>query len=256
MLQTSHRTVAGSGILVAAMLMLKGPGLFTGCCVAAEPPVMGPTRDELLRKWDLNTDGRIDDMEADIARSKMRQERSRIMLKSNVDPVTGQPRTGAVSETATPEAAGPNPPAGVDSSPVRPRRNESSLPGTHVPEARAPVPAVTADADAAESGTATAPAPEQPANTRPTGRLGDEGRERQRSGIATGGVRGGGWAARPGYGSGIQGGPLNAGRSMDPGTGGGRTNVRGGLLPRPRRGGSAAPAPRAPGFSIHDRDPF
>lgn len=256
MAQAGQRTVVRSGILVVMLLSLEwqGPCLFTGCCSAAEPPAAGPTRDELLRKWDLNTDGRIDDMEADIARSKMRQERSRLMLRANVDPVTGLPRAEAVSGTAAPESTGPTPPAGVDSSPVRPRQDEPSLPGTRVPEARAPVPAV--NADASESGTATAPDPEPPANTRPTGRPGDAGGDRQRSGIATGGVRGGGWAARPGYGSGIQGGPLNAGRTMEPGTGGARTPPRGGLLPRPRRAGSAAPAPRAPGFSIHDRDPF
>lgn len=258
MAQASQRTVVRSGILVVMLLSLtwQGPCPFTGHCRAAEPPALGPTREELLRKWDLNTDGRIDDMEADIARSKMRQERSRLMLRANVDPVTGLAKAEAVSGTAAPGATGANPPASADFPPVRPRRDESSLPGTRVPETRAPVPAVNADADAPDPDTATAPGPEQPANARPTGRPGDAGRERQRPGIATGGVRGGGWAARPGYGSGIQGGPLNAGRSMEPGTGGGPTGGRGGLLPRPRRAGSAAPAPRTPGFSIHDRDPF
>ena len=73
-------------------------------------PVSGPrkTREELVREWDLNADGRIDPGEAEVAASKMRRERAELRLNSGIDPITGRPRgeeAAAASQGADPQNA-------------------------------------------------------------------------------------------------------------------------------------------------------
>jgi len=55
-------------------------------------PTTGLTRDELVRRWDLDGDGTINKSEADIARARMRRQRNEMQLESGIDPVTGRPR--------------------------------------------------------------------------------------------------------------------------------------------------------------------
>jgi hypothetical protein len=52
----------------------------------------GLTREELVRRWDLDGDGTISKSEADIARARMRRERTEMQLDAGIDPVTGLPR--------------------------------------------------------------------------------------------------------------------------------------------------------------------
>ncbi len=61
----------------------------------APGPQTGLTREELLRKWDLDGDGIISQSEADLARARMRRERSEMVLDSGIDPITGLRRDEA-----------------------------------------------------------------------------------------------------------------------------------------------------------------
>lgn len=65
------------------------------------------TREELQRSWDLDRNGTIDEGEAAVAASKMRQERARISQRRIIDPVTGRLLDdGAGTADASPEAPG------------------------------------------------------------------------------------------------------------------------------------------------------
>lgn len=68
---------------------------------AASPPkpvVPRKTREELIREWDIDKDGKIDIGEAEMAASRMRLERANMRLNTGFDPVTGRPRGEAVPE--------------------------------------------------------------------------------------------------------------------------------------------------------------
>ncbi|MEI6505393.1 MAG: hypothetical protein WCO90_05865, partial [Planctomycetota bacterium] len=87
---------------------------------------VGMTREELVRKWDLDGNGTIDESEAVVARTRMRRSRLEMQLNAAIDPLTGRPRvTDAADE---PSVAADIPP--------QPRRHPPagpSLPGTRVP---------------------------------------------------------------------------------------------------------------------------
>lgn len=127
---------------------------------AQVPP---PSREELMRKWDLDRDGKVDAGEADIARSRMRRARNEALMNSGTDPVTGRPREASavapdgrgvppapvddgglilVPGTGEPAAglSGSTPdPRGV-ARPAPPER--PALPGTRVPTSASTVPSV------------------------------------------------------------------------------------------------------------------
>lgn len=70
--------------------------------VQAAPPLPsrshGLTRgDALIRRFDLNSDGKIDSSEAELARSKMRRESSDRQRTTALDPLTGLPREAGTS---------------------------------------------------------------------------------------------------------------------------------------------------------------
>ena len=46
----------------------------------------------MVRKWDLNRDGKLDASEVEIARTKMRKLRGEAALQAGIDPLTGRPR--------------------------------------------------------------------------------------------------------------------------------------------------------------------
>ena len=77
--------------------------------VLAQAP--SASREELMRKWDLDRDGKVDASEAEIARSRMRRARTDAMLNSGTDPVTGRPRvpTDPVTGRPMPRTAADNP---------------------------------------------------------------------------------------------------------------------------------------------------
>lgn len=110
-----------------------------GRAVAAEPAGRGggllPTRDEILGRYDLDSNGRIDEGEAEAARIRMRRDRQESLRSSGIDPLTGRPR---------------------DSKPAEDRGREAARAPQAAPEAPAP----------ADPKPATAPAPERP---QPTG---------------------------------------------------------------------------------------
>jgi hypothetical protein len=72
---------------------------------AGAAPSTGLTREELVRRWDLDGDGTISKSEADIARARMRRERTEMQLESGMDPLTGLPR----GNSAAPSQAEPPP---------------------------------------------------------------------------------------------------------------------------------------------------
>lgn len=71
----------------------------------ASAQVPTASREELMRQWDINRDGKVDTGEAEIARSRMRRARNDAMLNSGTDPVTGRPRVATDPVTGRPRAA-------------------------------------------------------------------------------------------------------------------------------------------------------
>lgn len=196
-----------------------------------EPDLPGASREELVRRWDLDGNGTIDQSEASIARSRMRRARSELAQSNGIDPLTGKPRVAADDAAAKPEQPPTTPTEPLE--PAAESRPPPGPPGTRVP---------------AVSGTAPVqpPAPPRPSALVP----GQSGGPRPSA--VTGGVRAGAPAARAGYGSLAPATPLNAGRPiptpesrMPPGS-----VRRGGLVPSvPGRGASgrpAVPTPRQP----------
>jgi len=226
------RAQNGSTSLALATLFAVG----CAAAAAADPaagkavPTTRLSREELVRKWDLNADGKVDQGEAEIASSKMRRERAEMRLKSGIDPVTGRPRGEAAAEPALepPDAdtlfgAETEPADADEAEPERP-----ALPGTRAPRTVAPRPSRPRFASsAADEDQDDEPTPRPSLLRQPL----------------TGGVRGGGVAARPGHGGREPSPPLNAGRPIDSLRAGAvsgppQAATRGGLVPR-----RAAPRP-------------
>lgn len=188
-------------------------------------PLAPVSREELMRRFDLNTDGRIDEAEAEMARSRMRRERTEIMRNSSIDPLTGRPR-------GAPPPEPPPKPAGIQAAEVappvaKPKDDELLLvPGR--PDGT-PAPASAAQQPA--------PASRQPASAArealPT---------RQPPSATTGGVRAGAPAARPGYGALGPKPDLNAGRQPTPPGGGMPPRSMPGRSPQPNAGPAGRPS--------------
>lgn len=232
-------------IMLAAAALVAGTGTSTSMAADATRPPAGSTarptplpvvprktRDELIREWDLNSDGKIDIGEAEVAASRMRLERANIRLNTGLDPVTGRPRGEPEPEEDSVEDEEP----GSDLAAELDAATQQSKPK--------PAPRITTSGTHPERSSA-APFPTQ----RPL--------------PATGGVRAGAQAARPGYGAApapslnagrplntapaantprplnaaasahqAAGGPRTAGPTV-PGASGASQRPRGGLLPRP-----------------------
>jgi len=67
---------------------------------AAQAPAA--SREELMRKWDLDRDGKVDASESEIARGSMRRARLDAAMHSGTDPVTGKPRVATDPVTGRP----------------------------------------------------------------------------------------------------------------------------------------------------------
>jgi hypothetical protein len=93
-----------AGIALVAQAALGQPpsepprrgGLLPGRPAESAVPVQ--TREELMRSWDLNADGTIDEAEAEIARTKMRRERVKLLQRSSSRPAAV---AGETEEAAT-----------------------------------------------------------------------------------------------------------------------------------------------------------
>jgi len=224
------------------------------------PGLTGPgsSREELVRQWDLDGNGTIDKSEAAIARSRMRRSRMQLELDGGIDPVTGKPRAIADADTPPAEPPAEDDPA-IDRSQDAPpaAAAEKSLPGTRVPDVRAPgvgpTPADSAGPSPAPSPAADA-APSAAAEKRP-GPAPRPAASGARPSSIIGGTRAGAPAARPGYGSLGPKPNLNAGIPLPdlsrPGSARG-DGPRGGLVPSmrpptaPRPAAPAAPSSRPP----------
>lgn len=233
--------------LLAAVGAVVVPGIGTSPSAAADaarPPAGSAarstsvpdsprkTREELIREWDINSDGKIDIGEAEVAASRMRLERASIRLNTGFDPVTGRPRGEPEPEEESVEDEEP----------------ESDL---------------AAELDAATQQAKAKPAPRTTTSGTQPAKSGAALFPTQRPLPAAGGVRAGAQAARPGYGAAaapsLNAGrplattqpstttrPLNAAASAQqpagtprttgptaPGASGSAQRPRGGLLPRP-----------------------
>ncbi|MSR25648.1 MAG: hypothetical protein EXS06_01320 [Planctomycetaceae bacterium] len=282
-----HRAVAG-----LTMVVLFG-SLFTAIAAAQAPPRTRPspaapalpgkgasdaaappsapaiTREELLRRFDLNFDGKIDQTEGEIGRSKMRAERKEEEERQQrehdmIDPLTGRPREEA-----------------KEIEPKRKRRIisiDDLLPGADDPADANDVDPGAADPSRGGGSPGSKERPRSAARQMPAAPAPGNGRP----GLLSGGLRAGAPPARPGYGAPSTpptGGskssrPLNAGRpagSLLPGSATARPavpaagnagsraapaggNPAAGQAPRlPQTGRSSAPqappsAPRVPLF--------
>jgi hypothetical protein len=210
---------------------------------AADPPrgaglVTAPrkTREELVREWDLNSDGKIDKGEMEVASSRMRLERAELRLNSGIDPLTGLPR-GTAPIVQEPDDADIEAEAEVPEDEPPDADADKRLPGTRVPRPTLP---------GAGRGGPAKPAEAEPAPAGgKAGLAGTRAAADQKRQPFTGGVRGGGLPARAGYGAGVPAAPLNAGLPIPPKPRPGATlPARGGLVPAPRQ---PAPAPRPSG---------
>ena len=139
---------------------------------AAQAP--SPSRQELMRKWDIDRDGKVDASEAEIARGRMRRSRAETMMQSGTDPVTGKPRAATDPVTGRPmppdgaaadrggssalsadeglilvPGTGERPgamggtAAGNDMPPRPSQRDRESLPGTREPAISSAIPSMT-----------------------------------------------------------------------------------------------------------------
>jgi hypothetical protein len=245
MISSRRRSGRGKGAVPgchAGWLVLGGsvvlPLCLTFCLTLWAPPAVAQTptasRDELMRQWDVDRDGKIDASEAEIARGRMRRARTEAMINSGNDPVTGKPRVPTDPITgrpvprdaaATDRSGGFAPtdddplilvpgngerPGATDSGiggtadkvqPPRPsQRDREALPGTRAPSMPSMLPSMAPRLPAGGS----SPDPGQ----RPPGPSSAAGRP----GIIAGGARAGVPGARPGYGAATPTRDLNAGR--------------------------------------------
>lgn len=233
---------------------------------AAEAAATAVSREELLRRFDLNFDGKIDEAEGEIGRSKLRREREEEEEKARleretIDPLTGRPREEA--KKADPKRRI------ISIDDLLPERDPEE--GSEDQVSVADPAAVDAARRAGKP--AGKEKPRSAARQMPLAPAPGAGKP----GILSGGVRAGAPPARPGYGAPstrADGGtktsrPLNAGRpagSVLPGASAGRPQTpingaagsrgapAGGQAPsRPQTGRSSAPpaadgAPRVPLF--------
>ena len=234
---------------VAAGLCLAGAAM-PRLAHAAEPA--GTSREELVRKWDINSDGTIDEGEAEVARSKMRRERADLQMKAGIDPLTGRPRSAAADDTEPDEERAADLPD-VKGPRAKP---DAALPGTRVPDVAPPIPATRSPAavtrpgaarpsagresQSAQGSNAAAGSRSPASSARGTDQPGATG-----PAVVTGGARAGA-PARPGYGARLPRPDANGGRLPASLQGQRPAPASGGLLPNLRRPSVAPATPAAP----------
>jgi hypothetical protein len=201
-------------------------------------------RQELIKRWDLNTDGRIDESEADVARLRMRQDRNENQRNRGLDPLTGRQRVpttlnatvlgagrtdvltenGTADESMLPESTLPESTFPLDGSdpleitaealPTKPKKSAAALPGTRAPQVVVPTQNGSAKAPVPRAQNSTGSLPVAGSNHAQEKSAEKSGVQRQtpRAALSTGGTRAGAAPVRPGYGSNVPINDLNAGR--------------------------------------------
>jgi hypothetical protein len=249
----------------AALLL---PLLASAVAWSEEPgSALRMTRAELQRRWDLDRNGTIDEGEAAVAASRMRQERARMRMRRIIDPVTGRLLDDGDDRFGTDPAMTDDGTESWLEGATTPRRSASRAwfeRWTREFEAAAsadaePVPGGAPSSDDAPSTRPRALSLHGPIPGRPTAPTTGDGlsvaARRDEGGVAdrptasgadatssprrpwpTGGLRAGAEPARPGYGSGVTR-DLNAGRPIDRSAGSG-----GASLPTTARGALRGPA--------------
>jgi len=199
------------------------------------------SRESLIRSWDKNSDGKIDEIEAELARSQMRRERSLLLMDSavgldeedddrKINEALRDEDAAAADRFARPDRAGSGPDRGGLRSPLgdpAARGGPAGLGGPAQDEAAEPAPPTflgpagastqsTAERQAGDGGGAAAaaavptrdPLGDRNAAALPGARAGN----RSSRGRLLGGVRAGAPAVRQGYGAPGRPADLNAGR--------------------------------------------
>ena len=196
-------------------------------------------RQELIKRWDLNTDGRIDESEADVARLRMRQDRNENQRNRGLDPLTGRQRVpttlnatglgagrtdvltenGTADESTLPESTFPldgSDPLEItaEALPAKPKKSAAALPGTRAPQVVVPTQNGSAKAPMPRAQNSTGSLPVAGSNHAQEKSAEKSGVQRQapRAALSTGGTRAGAAPVRPGYGSNVPINDLNAGR--------------------------------------------
>jgi len=196
-------------------------------------------RQELIKRWDLNTDGRIDESEADVARLRMRQDRNENQRNRGLDPLTGRQRVpttlnatglgagrtdvltenGTADESMLPESTFPldgSDPLEItaEALPAKPKKSAAALPGTRAPQVVVPTQNGSAKAPVPRAQNSTGSLPVAGSNHAQEKSAEKSGVQRQtpRAALSTGGTRAGAAPVRPGYGSNVPINDLNAGR--------------------------------------------
>jgi len=249
---------------------------------ACPAQVPSATREELMRQWDLDRDGRVTESEAEIARGRMRRARMEALTAPARDPLAGRrPSPLAPSSSAAGDArdtpsdddglilvpgtgAGPLPPRTEAADRGRPRATPSdrptppattsAIPGTRAPALAPAVPAVTPRLPGSSMAEARGDGAASPAGRPPLGPMRPPGTgmpsagSTGRPGVISGGARAGATAARPGYGGGVAPPDLNAGRlpAGFPQTRGSVAGTAGGFRGPPLPGQAAPSQPTAP----------
>lgn len=228
---TRARLPARPAPLVVACLVALG-GMASGQTppAASSPAAPRLTREELLSRFDINRDGKIDQGELELAGSKMRLERAELRLSRGIDPVTGLPRDDEPDGADRELDPTDEPVMSVDEL-ARRLGFESPRPDA----ARPPTPAAADGQSTLQPRIFGLTPPSAPPAT---------GLEAAPTPPAPGGVRAGGRPALPGYGSGVRPPSFNAGRADRlPPPKGDRQAVAGGLVPRLQPPPRPAPAP-------------
>lgn len=200
-------------------------------------PASGATREELVRQWDLDGNGTIDEAEATAARARMRRARAELEQGAAIDPVTGRPKDAADEPAVDEPAAGPT----AEPAAARPKKRADAAapPRSRVPDVQRAAPAAEGTGPSGQKRTAPF------AGLRGTERSGPPQPRTAGPTALTGGARAGAPAAVPGYGAPGPQPDLNAGRRLAEDRAlRAALGPRGGLLPAT---GRAAPRdPRAP----------
>lgn len=137
----------------------------------AGPETQFRTRDELARQWDLNADGTIDEAEAEVARMKMRRQRTELLRKLQSSPlVKPAEETAAEEDPAEDTLAFPDQPAPQPK--AASAKTDTTPPNNRPDEASGKAPPPKRDLNAGRLPAGFPPARGIPAGTVPPGRTG------------------------------------------------------------------------------------
>jgi len=230
-------------LVVSGMAVAQDP-LGGGSRLGSSTPKPGMSREELVRSWDRDGDGTISKSEADLARARMRRQRTELQLGESIDPLTGLPRRPEGDEAGPEYPLPTTPPTGLPAEPgstsddgKRPTTPPKTL--TELLAPTTPVPGLPRLPNFSGK-------PESPASNAPPVRSSRASwlPPSRSDTTGVGGPRAGAPPAVAGYGS-AAGSDLNAGRPRSSQTGSNKLLPDSGRMPT--TGGGLLPTARKPG---------